>query len=113
MPSASFGASSGDGFSRGVVALARGGVKDGYGRSSDRRVTRDASTAELIVRSARNVRGSGTRSVILALLTALNLLNYLDRYVLSAVLTPIQDDLHLSNFVAGLLADRLPYRLLR
>lgn len=41
---------------------------------------------------------------ILALLTALNLLNYLDRYVLSAVLPKIQDDLHLSNFVGGSLA---------
>jgi MFS transporter, Spinster family, sphingosine-1-phosphate transporter len=39
--------------------------------------------------------------VILALLTALNLLNYVDRTVLSAVLAPVQDDLHLSNFVAG------------
>ncbi len=39
--------------------------------------------------------------VVLALLTALNLLNYLDRSVLSAVLAPVQDDLHLSNFVAG------------
>jgi MFS family permease len=41
--------------------------------------------------------------VILALLTALNLLNYLDRYVVSAVVAPIQTELHLSNFVAGLL----------
>jgi MFS family permease len=41
---------------------------------------------------------------ILALLTALNLLNYLDRYVLSAVLKPLQEDLHLSNFVGGSLA---------
>ena len=41
---------------------------------------------------------------ILALLTALNLLNYLDRYVLSAVLKPLQDELQLSNFVAGSLA---------
>ena len=41
---------------------------------------------------------------ILALLTALNLLNYLDRYVLSAVLKPLQDDLHLSDFVGGSLA---------
>ncbi len=39
--------------------------------------------------------------LILALLTALYLLNYLDRYVLSAVLAKIQDDLSLSNFVAG------------
>jgi MFS family permease len=39
--------------------------------------------------------------LVLALLTALNLLNYVDRTVLSAVLAPVQDDLHLSNFVAG------------
>jgi len=43
-------------------------------------------------------------TVILALLTALNLLNYLDRFVLSAVLAKVQDDLHLSNFVGGSLA---------
>jgi MFS family permease len=41
---------------------------------------------------------------ILVLLTALNLLNYLDRYVLSAVLKPLQDDLQLSDFVGGSLA---------
>ncbi len=41
---------------------------------------------------------------ILALLTALNLLNYLDRTVLSAVLAPVQAELHLSNFVAGSLS---------
>src|SRR5580692_305893 len=41
--------------------------------------------------------------MVLALLTALNLLNYLDRFVLSAVLAPVQDDLHLSKLVAGLL----------
>ncbi|HXX68890.1 MAG TPA: MFS transporter, partial [Polyangiaceae bacterium] len=41
--------------------------------------------------------------IILTLLTALNLLNYLDRYVVSAVVAPIQADLHLSNFAAGLL----------
>jgi MFS transporter, Spinster family, sphingosine-1-phosphate transporter len=41
--------------------------------------------------------------LILTLLTVLNLFNYLDRYVLSAVVTPLQNDLHLSNFVAGLL----------
>lgn len=39
--------------------------------------------------------------LILALLTALYLLNYLDRYVLSAVIAKIQGDLSLSNFVAG------------
>jgi MFS transporter, Spinster family, sphingosine-1-phosphate transporter len=43
-------------------------------------------------------------SFVLVLLTGLNLLNYLDRFVLSAVLPKIQDDLHLSNFVAGSLA---------
>jgi MFS transporter, Spinster family, sphingosine-1-phosphate transporter len=41
---------------------------------------------------------------ILALLTGLNLLNYLDRLVVSAVLPKIQEDLELSNFVGGLLA---------
>src|ERR1700685_2749522 len=41
--------------------------------------------------------------VVLVVLTALNLLNYLDRYVLSAVLVAAQADLKLSNFVAGLL----------
>jgi MFS family permease len=43
-------------------------------------------------------------TVVLALLTALNLLNYLDRFVLSAVLPKVQEDLHLSNFVGGSLA---------
>jgi MFS family permease len=38
---------------------------------------------------------------ILALLTALNLLNYVDRYVLSAVLAPMRSELHLSGLVAG------------
>lgn len=38
---------------------------------------------------------------ILALLTALNLLNYIDRYVMAAVLPKVQDDLHLSNFMGG------------
>lgn len=41
---------------------------------------------------------------ILALLTGLNLLNYLDRLVVSAVLPKIQEELHISNFVGGLLA---------
>jgi MFS family permease len=41
---------------------------------------------------------------ILALLTALNLLNYLDRFVLSSVLKPLQEELRLSNFVGGSLA---------
>jgi MFS family permease len=38
---------------------------------------------------------------ILALLTALNLLNYVDRFVLSAVLAPMREELHLSGLVAG------------
>jgi MFS family permease len=41
---------------------------------------------------------------ILALLTGLNLLNYLDRLVVSAVLPKVQEELHLSNFEGGLLA---------
>jgi len=41
---------------------------------------------------------------ILALLTGLNLLNYLDRLVVSAVLPKISADLELSNFMGGLLA---------
>jgi MFS transporter, Spinster family, sphingosine-1-phosphate transporter len=47
------------------------------------------------------VRGIRDPKIVLALFTALNLLNYLDRTVLSAVLAPVQGDLHLSNFVAG------------
>src|SRR5689334_22575973 len=43
-------------------------------------------------------------ATILVLLTGLNLLNYLDRLVLSAVLPKIQDELGLSNFMGGLLA---------
>lgn len=42
--------------------------------------------------------------LILAFLTGLNLLNYLDRLVVSAVLPKIQEELVLSNFVGGLLA---------
>lgn len=41
---------------------------------------------------------------VLALLTGLNLLNYLDRLVVSAVLPKVQEELALSNFEAGLLA---------
>ncbi len=37
----------------------------------------------------------------LGLLSALNLLNYLDRYVLSAVLAPLQHDLHLGDAAGG------------
>jgi MFS transporter, Spinster family, sphingosine-1-phosphate transporter len=42
-------------------------------------------------------------AAILALLTGLNLLNYIDRFVMSAVLPRVQDDLHLSNFLGGAL----------
>jgi len=41
--------------------------------------------------------------VILLLLTGLNLLNYLDRFVLSAVLPRIEGELHLGHSVSGLL----------
>lgn len=41
---------------------------------------------------------------ILALLTGCNLLNYLDRLVVSAVLPKLQEELGLSNFQGGLLA---------
>jgi MFS family permease len=43
-------------------------------------------------------------ATILVLLTGLNLLNYLDRLVVSAVLPKIQEELVLSNFFGGLLA---------
>jgi MFS transporter, Spinster family, sphingosine-1-phosphate transporter len=42
--------------------------------------------------------------VIIALLTALNFLNYLDRLVLAAVLPKLQGELSLSNFQGGLLS---------
>jgi MFS family permease len=42
-------------------------------------------------------------AVILALLTALNLLNYLDRWVLSAVLEPLSNELRLTKVVTGFL----------
>jgi MFS family permease len=38
---------------------------------------------------------------MLAILSGLNLFNYLDRYVLSSVLAPLQKDLHLSDGQAG------------
>jgi MFS family permease len=44
------------------------------------------------------IRGPRT---ILALLTALNLLNYLDRYVLAAALAGVEQDLHVSHSFAG------------
>ena len=44
------------------------------------------------------------RLAIVGLLTALNFLNYLDRFIVAAVLPRIQEDLDLSNFEGGLLA---------
>ena len=44
------------------------------------------------------------RTAIVALLTGLNFLNYLDRFIVAAVLPRIQDELGLSNFEGGLLA---------
>ena len=38
---------------------------------------------------------------VLVILTGLNLFNYLDRFVLSAVLTPLQKDLGLNDGQAG------------
>jgi predicted MFS family arabinose efflux permease len=43
------------------------------------------------------------RRAILALLTALNFLNFIDRAVIAAVLTPMKAELSLSNFEAGVL----------
>ncbi len=43
------------------------------------------------------------RTAILALLTGLNFLNYIDRAVVAAVVKPMQDELGLSNFEAGAL----------
>ena len=37
----------------------------------------------------------------LSILTGLNLFNYLDRFVLSAVLAPLQKELHLTDGQAG------------
>jgi predicted MFS family arabinose efflux permease len=47
----------------------------------------------------------------LTLLTAVNYLNYIDRYILAAVLASIKSDLGLSDFQAGLLATAfmIPY----
>lgn len=42
-------------------------------------------------------------AMILALLTGLNLVNYLDRYVLAAVLPKVEEDLGLSHFLGGFL----------
>src|SRR5262249_2874064 len=43
---------------------------------------------------------------LLAILTGLNLFNYLDRYVLPAVVVPLQNDLHLNDEKAGSLTSQ-------
>jgi MFS family permease len=45
-----------------------------------------------------------SRTAIVALLTGLNFLNYLDRYIVAAVLPPLMLELKLSNLEGGLLA---------
>ena len=45
-----------------------------------------------------------SRGAIVALLTGLNFLNYLDRFVVAAVLPPLMKELGLSNFQGGLIA---------
>jgi MFS family permease len=51
---------------------------------------------------ARPVRIKSTQSIVL-LLTALNLLNYIDRFVFAAVLPPISQELALSDVQGGIL----------
>jgi MFS family permease len=51
--------------------------------------------------TASTIRRQLSPSWILFILTGLNLLNYLDRYVLSAVLTPMQHDLAINDEQAG------------
>src|SRR5690349_13995261 len=41
----------------------------------------------------------------LAVLTLLNFINYIDRYILSAVMPSIKADLHLSDFELGMLGN--------
>jgi MFS family permease len=89
-------------FSRGCYPLARGRVKQGMARA-DGPATR-AFYGWAIVAGRVNWRIRSPR-VVLGLLTVLNLVNYVDRSVLPAVIAPVQDDLHLSNFVAGLLSN--------
>ena len=49
----------------------------------------------------RPARSASSAWVTLAVLSALNLLNYLDRYVMAGVLTPLQRDLHFNDADAG------------
>lgn len=51
--------------------------------------------------TSRRMRQNGARAAILTL-TAINFLNYADRYVPSAVKSLIQADLHLSDYQTSL-----------
>lgn len=62
-----------------------------------------ATTAAATTISEDNHRHPQARKA-LALLTTINYLNYIDRFILSAVLLSIKVDLNLSDFQAGLLA---------
>lgn len=50
-----------------------------------------------------NAPSRGAAVAVAAALTTLNLVNYLDRYVIASVVKPIQDDLSLGNTAAGTL----------
>ncbi len=55
----------------------------------------------MMVPSPRMIRDG---RAVLALLTGLHFLNYIDRYVLAAVLDPLMHELALSNFEGGVLS---------
>jgi MFS family permease len=55
-------------------------------------------------RWAQVTNSRGTATAILVVLTAINFVNYLDRYVVSAVLEPMKIELQLGDGQAGLLA---------
>src|SRR5438105_11879072 len=46
-------------------------------------------------------RSPGAAYTVLAVLTAMNLLNYVDRYILAAVIWPVQEGLHFDDEHAG------------
>src|SRR3569833_1860339 len=76
----------------------------GAGSAIGRRPVETAHRA--CARHARNdtlVAMIRDRRAILALLTALNLINYIDRAVIAAVLKPMREQLELSSFEAGVL----------
>jgi MFS family permease len=59
------------------------------------------SPARASVTSSQDRSPAAAAWITLAVLSGLNLLNYLDRYVMSAVLTPMQKDLRLDDADAG------------